>query len=156
MTQQMQTSAPPMETSSPAYEEEPTGWMGWILFAATIMIIGGGLNALYGLVAVVNSNWVGWQSPAAAYLNISTWGWVHIVVGLLVVACGFGVLTGNIVARIVGVAIAGVSMVANFFFIPVYPLWALTIIVIDALVIWALTAHGGEMRARHSGTTDLT
>jgi hypothetical protein len=56
------------------------------------------------------------------------------------------VFSGNILARTVAVILASISLLANFFFIPVYPLWALTVIIIDALVIWALTAHGGEMR----------
>ncbi len=126
---------------------EPTGWVGWIVFAGTMMIISGSLNAMYGFIAALNDDWVGWQSRANAYLNISSWGWVHVVVGLVVIACGFGVMTGNILARTVGVILAGVSMFTNFFFIPVYPLWSLTIVTIDALVIWALTAHGREMRA---------
>jgi uncharacterized membrane protein len=88
-----------------AYDEttEATGWVGWSIFAATMMIIGGGLNALYGLVAVVNDDWVVWTNRNAAYLDLSAWGWVHIVVGVLVVLAGFGVLSGNVLARTVGV-----------------------------------------------------
>ena len=134
--------------SSQTYDEpETTGWIGWGVFAATMMIIGGSLNALYGLVAAVNDDWVVWTNRSTVYLDLSTWGWVHIVVGLLVAVAGFGVLSGNIVARTVAVLIAGISMLSNFFFIPVYPLWALTVITVDALVIWALTAHGRELRA---------
>lgn len=60
--------------------------------------------------------------------------------------CGIGLFSGNILARTVAVIIASISLVWNLFFIPVYPLWAVTVITIDALVIWALTAHGREMR----------
>jgi hypothetical protein len=67
-------------------------------------------------------------------------------VGTLVILAGAGVLTGNVLARTVGVILAGLSLVANFVYIPVYPLWALTVITLDALVIWALTAHGRELR----------
>jgi hypothetical protein len=132
--------------SSQTYEET-TGWVGWSVFAATMMIIGGSLNAFYGLVAAVNDDWVVWTNRGDVYLDLSAWGWVHMIVGVLVVIAGFGVLSGNILARIVGVVLAGLSLLANFFFIPVYPLWALIVITIDALVIWALTAHGGELRA---------
>jgi hypothetical protein len=129
--------------------DKPTGWTGWIAFASVMMIIGGGLNLFYGFVAVLNDDWVGWnrETSSEVFVDLTTWGWVQIIVGALVVLAGFGVLTGNILARTVGVILAGLSMFANFFFIPVYPIWALTIIVIDALVIWALTAHGGEMRS---------
>jgi hypothetical protein len=133
--------------SSETYEET-TGWVGWGIFAATMMIIGGTLNAFYGLVAAVNDDWVVWTNRTAVYLDLSTWGWVHMILGMLVVFAGFGVLSGNVLARTIGVVLAGVSMVANFFFIPVYPLWAITVITIDALVIWALTAHGRELRAQ--------
>jgi uncharacterized membrane protein len=138
------------ETSGQSHEEpvETTGWIGWGIFAATMMIIGGSLNAFYGLVAVVNDDWVVWTNRNAAYLDLTSWGWVHIIAGALVVLAGFGVLNGNVLARTVGVVLAGLSLIANFLFIPVYPLWSLTVIAIDVLVIWALTAHGRELRTR--------
>jgi hypothetical protein len=135
--------------TSPAYgaDIETSGWTGWIAFAGVMMMmIGGLLNAFYGLIAVLNDEWVLWGNRGAVYLDISQWGWVHIVVGLVVVLCGFGVFSGNVLARSVGVPIATLSLIANFFFIPAYPLWAMTIIAIDALVIWALIVHGREMR----------
>jgi hypothetical protein len=131
--------------SSQTYEET-TGWVGWGIFAAVMMIIGGGMNFFYGLVAAVNDDWVVWTHRASIYLDLTAWGWVHMILGVVVVLAGFGVLTGNVLARTVAVIIAGLSMLANFFFIPAYPLWALTVITIDALVIWALTAHGHELR----------
>ena len=133
-----------------AYDDatEATGWVGWSIFAATMMIIGGGLNALYGLVAVVNDDWAVWTNRTTVYLDLTTWGWVHIVVGVLVVLAGFGVLSGNILALTVGVILAGISLVTNFLFLPVYPLWSLIVITIDVLVIWALTAHGRELVTR--------
>jgi len=125
---------------------ERTGWTGWITFAGVMMIIGGGLNLFYGIVAAVNDEWVVFTNRANVYLDVSHWGWVHIIVGSIVVLAGIGLFSGNILARIVGVIVAGVSLVANFFFIPVYPFWSLIVITIDVLVIWALTAHGREMR----------
>lgn len=123
-----------------------TGWTGWIYFAAVMMVIGGALNALYGLIAVINDEWVVWTNTGALYLDFGLWGWVHIVVGLLVVLAGFGVMTGNVLARAVGVVLAAISLMTNFLFVPAYPLWAITIMVVNVLVIWALTAHGAEMR----------
>lgn len=125
---------------------ERTGWTGWITFAAVMMIIGGGLNLFYGIVAAVNDQWTVWTNRSAVYLDVSQWGWVHIIVGGIVLLCGIGLFSGNILARAVGVIVASGSLVVNFFFIPVYPVWALTVITIDVLVIWALTAHGREMR----------
>jgi hypothetical protein len=130
----------------PTGYDEPTGWTGWIAFAGVMMIIGGALNLFYGIVAAVNDEWVVWTNRGDVYLDVTEWGWVHIILGAIVLLAGIGVFSGNILARTVGVIVASVSLIANFFFIPVYPLWALAVITIDILVIWALTAHGGEVR----------
>lgn len=135
------------QTANDTYgDTQRTGWTGWIAFAGVMMMIGGLLNAFYGLIAVINDEWVVWGNRTAVYLDISQWGWVHIIVGLVVTLCGFGVFSGNVLARSVGVLIASLSLIVNFFFVPAYPLWAMTVIVIDALVIWALIVHGREMR----------
>jgi hypothetical protein len=126
---------------------ETTGWVDWGIFAATMMILGGILNVIHGLVALLNDDWAVWTNRGAVYLDLTTWGWVHVLVGALVALAGAGILTGNLLARTVGVILAGISLVTNFLYMPVYPLWALTVITLDVLVIWALTAHGREMRA---------
>jgi hypothetical protein len=123
-----------------------SGWTGWITFAGVMMIISGSLNALYGLIALVNDEWVVWTNRGSLYLDISEWGWVHMIAGIVMVLAGFGVFSGSVIARTVGVIVAGLSLIANFFFIPAYPLWALLVVTIDILVIWALTAHGSEMK----------
>jgi hypothetical protein len=133
-------------TTADSYETARTGWTGWIAFAGVMMIISGGLNALYGLIAVVNDEWVVWTNRASLYLDISQWGWVHLIVGLVLMLAGIGVFSGRMLARIVGVIAAAVSLFVNFMFVPAYPLWALAVVTIDVLVIWALTAHGSEMR----------
>lgn len=126
--------------------DEPTGWTGWISFAGVMLIIGGSFNLFYGVVAAVNDEWVVFTNRANVYLDVSQWGWVHIILGIVVMLAGIGVFSGNFLARLIGVIVAGVSMLVNFAFIPVYPLWALTVIAIDVLVIWALMAHGREMK----------
>jgi hypothetical protein len=140
------TSDQSASTTAGNYETGRTGWTGWIAFAGVMMVIAGGLNAFYGLVAVVNDEWVVWTNRAALQLDISQWGWVHLIVGIALLLSGIGVFSGNVLARTVGVIAAGVSLIANFVFIPAYPLWALVVVTIDVLVIWALTAHGKEMR----------
>jgi len=93
-----------------------------------------------------NDNWVVFTNRNAVQVDLSAWGWIHIIVGAIVLLAGFGVFTGNILARIIGVVVALVSLIANFLWLPVYPVWSVIIITIDVLVIWALTAHGREMR----------
>jgi hypothetical protein len=123
-----------------------TGWTGWIIFAGVMMIITGTLGALEGAIAVANSSWVVFQNGNAVVADLSAWGWIHLAIGVAVIAAGFGVFTGNMAARAVGVVAASASIVANFLWMPVYPVWAITLIAIDVLVMWALIVHGGEMR----------
>ena len=121
-------------------------WTGWIAFAGILMIIGGLLQGLYGLIAIVNDQWVVWGNVGAVYLDITQWGWVHLIWGAGMVLAGLGVLSGNLLARIIGVILAGITAVVNFAFIPVYPLWSVIVVVIAIVVIYALVAHGREMK----------
>jgi len=127
--------------------EQTTGWTGWIVFAATMMIIGGSFSVIFGLVAAVNDQWVAFTNTDAVLLDVSQWGWVHILLGVVLLLGGFGVLTGNVLARTIGVVAAAANLIGHFLTMPLYPLWALTVVVLDVLVIWALTVHGREMRA---------
>ena len=136
----------PTGYDQPVSYDQRTGWTGWITFAGVMMILAGSLNLLYGIIAAVNDEWVVFTNRANVYLDISEWGWVHIIVGAVVLISGLGLFSGNILARTIAVVVASISLLVNFFFIPVYPLWAITVIVIDLLVIWAVTAHGREMR----------
>jgi hypothetical protein len=127
--------------------EQRTGWVGWIFFAAVLMILAGIMNIVHGFIAIVNDEWVVWGNRADLYLDLTEWGWIHLAIGIAVLLAGIGLLTGNVLARAVAVVLASISLVANFLYIPAYPVWALTIIAIDVLVIYAVTAHGGELRA---------
>jgi hypothetical protein len=144
------TQAPPTTGADPGVARieraQATGWVGFIAFAGVILIIVGVLQAIYGLVAIFNDNWVVFGDKANLLVDLTVWGWVHLVLGVVLVLAGIGVFTGNVVARTVGVIAAAVSMVANFAVLPAYPLWGLVIIALDALVIYALIAHGREIR----------
>lgn len=138
-------SAGAVGRTAPA-EREATGWVGWIMFASVLMILAGVMNGVQGLIAIVNDDWVVWGNRADLYIDLTAWGWVHLLLGIVLLLAGIGVLSGNILARSVAVVVAGVSIVANFLWLPAYPVWALTIIAVDVFVIYALTAHGGELR----------
>jgi hypothetical protein len=133
-------------TGAGGTRREATGWVGWIFFASVLMMLAGILNAIHGLIAIVNDEWVVWGNRADLYLDLTTWGWVHLLVGIVVFLAGLGLLSGNVLARAVAVLLASVSIIVNFLYIPAFPVWALTIIAIDVFVIYALTAHGGELR----------
>ena len=79
--------------------------------------------------------------------DITTWGWIHLIVGALIVVAGFFVFRGAVWARAVGIGIAAISAVLNFMWLPYYPLWAILIIALDVFVIWALAVHGRDIAA---------
>jgi hypothetical protein len=82
----------------------------------------------------------------ALSVNYTTWGWVHLLLGATILASGFGVLAGNLLARSVGVVLAGVNAVVALLFIAAAPFWGILLITVDVLVIYALTVHGRELR----------
>ena len=128
-------------------EEEISGWTGWVVFAAVMIIMGGILWILQGLFAVINDEWVVRGANGALLLDITGWGWVHMLLGAVMVLIGVLLFKGNMFARIVAVIVASISLIVNFLWIPVVPWWAITIMVIDALVIYAVVVHGKEMKS---------
>jgi hypothetical protein len=128
------------------YEEDKTGkWVAAALFAAVIMTMSGALNICYGVIAAINDEWVVFGNRGDLYFDISEWGWIHIILGVVVLASGLALFSGNVAARTVGVIFAAVSILANFLWLPAYPIWSIIIIALDVLVIWALTVHGREL-----------
>jgi hypothetical protein len=133
-------------TSRRAAQETP-GWaVGFILFAAVMMIMVGVFQALQGLIGIFENEF---YVPTRNYLfqfDATTWGWTHLILGLVVAFAGYGLLSGKTWARTVAIFLAVLSAIANFAFIPYYPFWSLLIITVDILVIWAIAAHGGSLR----------
>jgi hypothetical protein len=132
---------------APLIREDPgSGWAGWVVFAGAMMIMLGSFNAIEGFVALLNGNWLADNTSLPVTFNYATWGWTWLIFGSVVAVAGLGVLAGQTWARVVGVIFALLNATAQMLFIPAYPFWALTVIALDVLVIWALTAHGGELR----------
>jgi hypothetical protein len=126
---------------------QTSGWaVGLILFAAIMMIMVGIFQALQGLIAIFENEFYVATRNYLFQFDATTWGWIHLVVGLIVAFAGWGLLSGQTWARIVGITLAALSATANFLFIPYYPVWSLLIIAVDVFVIWALTAHGREIK----------
>jgi hypothetical protein len=126
---------------------QTSGWaVGFILFAAIMMIMTGVFQALEGLVAIFENEFYVATRNYLFQFDATTWGWIHLVVGLVVAFAGWGLLSGRTWARATAIALAVLSAIANFLFIPYYPFWSLLIIALDVFVIWAIAAHGGAMR----------
>ena len=128
--------------------EQETGGtaVGFILFAAIMMLMAGSWQALQGLIAIFENEFYVATRNYVFQFDATTWGWIHLLVGLLVAFAGWGLLSGRTWARVVAITVALVSAIANFLFIPYYPFWALTVITLDIFVIWAVAAHGRELR----------
>lgn len=122
-----------------------TGWVGWIYFAGFMMLITGILQMIAGLTALLNDKFYVVTEQNILAFNFTTWGWIHLLVGLIVMLAGTAVIAGSFWGRIVAVFLATLSIIANFAFISSYPIWSTIVIVIDVLIIYALTVHGSEV-----------
>jgi hypothetical protein len=140
------------EQAAPQYRsagraEEASGWaVGFILFAAIMMIMSGIFQAFAGLVAIFENEFYVATRNYLFQFDATTWGWIHLIGGIIVALAGWGLLSGQTWARTVAIIVAVLSAIANFAFIPYYPFWSLLIITLDIFVIWAVAAHGGAMR----------
>ena len=124
-------------------EQSISGWAaGGIAFAATMAVLVGTFQILQGLVAVLNDDFFVITRNYTFDLDTSAWGWIHMIIGVVMLGIGFGLYTRALWAVIGGIGIAMLSALANFFFIPYYPIWALLLIGIDAWIIWSLTRPG--------------
>jgi hypothetical protein len=125
---------------------EPSGWaIGWTAFAATMMLIQGIWWSIAGLVALFNSEFYIVGEEYIFQFDVTTWGWIHLAVGVLVFAAGAALFSGAAWARIVGVIMATIAMFAAFAWLPWYPLWAILFIAVSIGVLWALTVHGRDL-----------
>jgi hypothetical protein len=127
--------------------DPPSGWAtGLIVFAGVMMIMAGGFQTLAGLVALFEDEFYVATRNYLLEFDATTWGWVHLLIGLMVLFAGFAVLSGKTWGRVIGMILAVLSALSNFAFIPYYPFWAMAIIALDVFIIWALATHGGDVK----------
>ena len=126
-----------------AADRPVSGWaIGGIWFAASVMTLIGGFQIVAGLAAVIDDQFFVVTRNYAFDLDASAWGWVHLVLGVLLVGCGIGLFRRSAWAGVTAIFLAMLSAFANFFFIPYYPFWSVLIIALDIWVIWSLTRPG--------------
>ena len=135
-------------SSQPQYDpqggpDDISGWAaGGIVFAATVLLMVGIFQTIAGLVAIIDDEFYVVTRNYTFDLDTSAWGWVHLIIGLLMASTGWALFARQTWAGVAAITIAMLSAVANFFFIPYYPFWAILIIALDVWVIWALTRPG--------------
>jgi hypothetical protein len=118
---------------------------GWSAFAGIMLGMTGVFHAMAGLVALFDDTFYVAVEGWIFEFDITAWGWIHLIFGIIVVMAGVGIFSGNVLARSLGVAAASLSAIANFAWLPYYPVWSIVMIAIDVAVIWALTVHGNDL-----------
>lgn len=129
-----------------SHKSKPTGWVGWIFFAGMLMLVVGLFQTIAGFVALFQEEMYLVTSNNLLVFDYSQWGWVHLLWGLILMLSSFSLMAGQMWGRIFGVFLAVVSAIANFAFLPAYPVWSMIIIAMDVLIIYAITVHGRETR----------
>ena len=128
------------------FESQPPRVSGWavsgITFAAVMLIIVGAFQAIAGLAAILDDEFFVITPNYAFDLDTSAWGWIHLILGALVLWTGFSLMRGAVWAGMVAIVLAVFVAVENFFFIPYYPFWAILTIALAVWVIWSLTRPG--------------
>jgi hypothetical protein len=131
--------------NEPAGRGEPpiSGWAaGGLAFAACVLTLIGAFQIIAGLAAIFEDDFFVVTQNYAFDLDASAWGWIHLILGVVLVVTGWGLFTRSPWAGVTAIFLAMLSAVVNFFFIPYYPFWSVLIIALDIWVIWSLTRPG--------------
>lgn len=127
--------------------KQVTGWTGWVAFAGIYAVLVGIFQAIIGFVSLFKNDIFVVGRETIWFVDYSTWGWIHILIGLFILLVGLAILAGQTWGRVFGVIMVSLSAIATFAFVPVYPIWSVIILIVDILVLYALIAHGGEMKS---------
>ena len=130
-------------TRDDSYEFDEEKGFGWLLFAATMLGLGGALSIIDGIMALSKSSFYAANSHYV-FSDLRTWGWITLLVGVLLIIAAMGVFSGSGFARWFGIFAASLSLIAHFSAAQAYPLWTLIMITLDILVIYALAVYGGR------------
>jgi hypothetical protein len=120
-------------------ETGPSGaTLGFTMLAAVLMMLSGVWAFFEGLAAIIRGSFFIVTRNYVYDMSAVGWGWIHLILGVLIAVAGVALLRDMLWARITGVVLASLITIANFLFIPYYPLWSIVIIALNMFVIWAL------------------
>jgi hypothetical protein len=119
--------------------------VGLTAFAAILMFLLGGWWIIAGIVAIVNSDFYVVTQEWIFEFSTTSWGWTHLILGVVVLLAGGGLFSGAVWARTVGVILAVISGLVAFAWLPYYPVWAILIVTVSVFTVWALTVHGRDI-----------
>lgn len=127
-------------------QPQVSGWVGWVYFAGFMMFLSGLFQSIMGLTALLNDRFYTVVGGNLVALDVTTWGWLHLIYGVIVLCAGIALFNGSTWARIVAILLAVLGVVGQFAFVAAYPIWSIIAITIGVFIIYALTVHGGEAR----------
>ena len=130
---------------SPAATPPSSAAVGLTVFAGVVMIMVGVFQAIQGVVALFNGTFYVVGQKWVFSFNVTTWGWIHLLAGVVLVVAAYFLFQGAVWARVVGVSVAIISAVLSFMWLPYYPIWSILIIALDVFIICALTVHGRDV-----------
>ncbi|GAA2792702.1 DUF7144 family membrane protein [Streptomyces showdoensis] len=138
-----QNTAPPQNKTSGA----GGGWAaGGTLFAGVLMLVTGIMDVFQGIAGIAEDDVYTRVGDYVFKFNLTTWGWIHLILGIVVAIAGYGILKGAEWGRVAGIALASLNVIAQFLFLPYQPWWALFSMAVSIFIIWALAtddAYGG-------------
>ncbi|WP_141579140.1 hypothetical protein [Actinomadura sp. WMMA1423] len=113
---------------------------GWLAFAGILSIVVGAFNVIDGVVALFKDNYYVANSGQLLVFDFTAWGWYWLVLGALQIIIGFGVLAGQMWARVVGIVFAFLAALGHLAFLAAFPIWSVLTIALCILMIYALIA----------------
>ena len=124
-----------------------SGWTGWVVFASTMLGVVGLFQATVGLIALFKEDYYSVPSgKLAVTVTYTTWGWVHIFIGVIAILAAIGLFRGATWARVLGVGVGIVGAFVSFLFTAAFPVWGIVLITLNVIVIYAIALHGGELK----------
>lgn len=129
-------------------------WLGWVMFAGVMMLVSGGLNIIEGIVALFNDQRVVLVQGRLYLIDVTVWGWILLLLGLALAGVGLGLLFGQTWARITAVVLVAIHAVLQVLWIGAYPIWAMLMVGIDTVVLFALIARWKVAEAEEEPALD--
>ncbi|GGZ80382.1 hypothetical protein [Streptomyces subrutilus] len=139
MAQPSNPTAPTGRPSGPGPYDSRGAWAaGGTVFAGVLLLVNGVLGIIKGIAGIAQDDVYSTLGQYVFKFDVTAWGWIHLIVGIVLVIVGAGILKGAAWARMLGVVAAACDLVLNFMWLPYTPLWALISIAINVFIIWAL------------------
>jgi len=133
--------------------EYRSSWaVGMTALAGILMVMLGGWWIIAGIVALANESFYVVGQEYIFQFDVTTWGWIHLILGIVVLLAGIALFSGAVWARTVGVILAVISGLIAFAWLPWYPVWAILFVTLSVFTIWALTAHGRDIAMGYENT----